>query len=121
MNESEKVPPAMRVCNSHLIRPLGNSNLEIEGYALSAVPPTPARRIWRGRMQKSVIDEQKIRNDLRSKRELLFANFSKNPLNTRLAIEIRLLDDRISDLDRNLSEKITGQALRKGMCDAENG
>lgn len=53
-------------------------------------------------MQESIIDEQRIRNDLKAKRKLLFANFSKDPSNTRLALEIRWLDDRISDLDRNL-------------------
>lgn len=46
------------------------------------------------------IDEQKIRNTLKAKRNLLFADFSKNPVDTRLALEIRSLDDRIADLDR---------------------
>lgn len=56
-------------------------------------------------MQESIIDEQKTRNDLKAKRKLLFAKFSKNPSNTRLALEIRWLDDRISDLDRDLMEQ----------------
>ena len=56
-------------------------------------------------MQESIIDDQKIRNGLKIKREQLFALFWKNPSNTRLALEIRFLDDRISDLDRNRMEK----------------
>jgi len=63
-------------------------------------------------MRASIIDEQKTRNDLKSKRKLLFANFSNNPSDIRLALEIRLLDDRISDLDRNLRERMQGQAVR---------
>ena len=43
--------------------------------------------------------DQKIRNALRAKRNLLFADFSKNPSNTRLALEIKLLDDEIAHLD----------------------
>ncbi len=57
-------------------------------------------------MQESIIDEQRIRNDLKAKRKLLFANFSENPSNTRWALEIRWLDDRISDLDRDLTKKV---------------
>lgn len=46
-------------------------------------------------MQGSIIDVQKIRNELKSERKLVFANFSKTPSNTRLALEIKVLDDRI--------------------------
>ena len=55
-------------------------------------------------MQESIIDEQKIRNDLKAKRKLLFSTFSKNPSDTRLALEIRWLDDRIWDLDKDSGE-----------------
>jgi hypothetical protein len=64
-------------------------------------------------MQESRIDEQRIRNDLSAKRKLLFANFSKNPSNTRLALEIRLLDDQLADLDRDLSEIRLAQARNR--------
>ena len=56
-------------------------------------------------MQGSGIDEQKTRSDLSAKRNELFAYFSKNPSNTRLALEIRLLDDRIWELDSALAKK----------------
>lgn len=54
-------------------------------------------------MHQSIVGVQKIRKDLKAKRKLLFANFSKNPSDTHLALEIKLLDDQISDLDRLLS------------------
>jgi len=54
-------------------------------------------------MQESAVGVQKIRNDLKSQRKRVFANFSKDPSNIRLALEIKLLDDRISDLEMALS------------------
>lgn len=56
-------------------------------------------------MQESRIDYRKVRNALKSKRNSLFADFSKNPSNTRLAVQIRLLDDRIADLNSGLNTK----------------
>lgn len=63
-------------------------------------------------MHETRIDDQKIRNALRSKRNLLFADFSRNPSNTRLALEIRLLDDRIADLDSSFRIKPPGGSLK---------
>lgn len=56
-------------------------------------------------MQETIIGVQEIRNDLKSERKLVFANFSKHPSNIRLALEIKMLDDRISDLDMALSKQ----------------
>jgi hypothetical protein len=56
----------------------------------------------------SRIEEQKIRNALKTKRSLLFADFSNNPSNICLALEIKLLDDRIADLDSSLRTKAPG-------------
>jgi hypothetical protein len=60
-------------------------------------------------MQIHVIDEQKIRDELKTKRNLLFKKFFRNPSNTRLAIEIRLIDDRIAELTAYLMEKRGGK------------
>ena len=49
-------------------------------------------------MRKPTIDEKTIRDQLKAERSLLFEAFSKNPINTRLAVEIRLIDDLIADL-----------------------
>jgi len=56
-------------------------------------------------MHQPGIDEQKIRNELKTKRNLLFKEFFRNPSNTRLAIEIRLMDDRIAELTAYLMKR----------------
>lgn len=56
-------------------------------------------------MQESRIDNRRVRNALKTKRNSLFANFSKNPSNTDLSLQIRHLDDRLADLDSGLSVK----------------
>ena len=54
-------------------------------------------------MQGPRIDEQTtIRGQLKTKRNLLFEEFLGNPSNTRLAIEIRLIDDQIAELTKQL-------------------
>jgi hypothetical protein len=49
-------------------------------------------------MQKLLVDEKETRGQLKSRRDLLFEQYSKNPMNTRLAIEIKLIDDQIAEL-----------------------
>ena len=49
-------------------------------------------------MQGLTIDQQTVRTQLKTKRKLLFEEFERNPANTRLAIEIRMIDDRIAEL-----------------------
>ena len=56
-------------------------------------------------MQESAIGIQKIRNDLKCQRKRVFANFLQNPSDIHLALEIKLLDDRLSDLDMALSKQ----------------
>jgi len=63
-------------------------------------------------MRESRIDDKKVRNALKSKRNLLFADFSRNPSNIRLALEIRSLDDWIADLDTTLRMKTPGDSLK---------
>jgi len=53
-------------------------------------------------MQGPRIDEQTIRGLLKTKRKLLFEEFQGKPSDLRLAIEIRLIDDRIAELTRCL-------------------
>jgi uncharacterized metal-binding protein len=49
-------------------------------------------------MQKLLIDKKETRTQLKSRRDLLFEEYSRNPMNTRLAIEIKLIDDQIAAL-----------------------
>jgi hypothetical protein len=53
-------------------------------------------------VQKPGIDEKKLRDQLKQKRNLLVETYSKNPMQTRLAIEIKLIDDRIAELTEHL-------------------
>ena len=53
-------------------------------------------------MQPPTIDKKKSRDQLKTKRNLLFDEFSKNPMNARLAIEIRLIDDQVAELTEHL-------------------
>jgi hypothetical protein len=49
-------------------------------------------------MQTSKIVEPMHRAELKTKRNLLFAEFLEHPSNTELALEIRSIDDRIAQL-----------------------
>jgi hypothetical protein len=50
-------------------------------------------------MERTGIHALVIQKQLKAKRTLLFNEFLRNPLNTSLAIEIRLLDDRIAEFN----------------------
>ncbi|HTA58620.1 MAG TPA: hypothetical protein VK805_10715 [Candidatus Baltobacteraceae bacterium] len=47
----------------------------------------------------------KIRKQLKAKRNQLLEEYSKNPMNTRLAVEIRLIDDQIAEITEHLVER----------------
>lgn len=53
-------------------------------------------------MQKPGIDEKKVRDQLKQERNLLLETYLKNPMQTHLAIEIKLIDDRIAELTEHL-------------------
>lgn len=59
-------------------------------------------------MQESVVGVQELLEDLKSERKLVFANFARNPSNIRLAVEIKALDDKISDLNTALWKQQRG-------------
>jgi hypothetical protein len=42
-------------------------------------------------------DEKKRREALKTKRNTLFAHYLKNPWDTRLALEIKLIDDQVAE------------------------
>ena len=48
------------------------------------------------------IDEEALRDKLKVKRNSLQKDFGMNPSNTRLALEIRLIDDLIASLSKYL-------------------
>jgi hypothetical protein len=56
-------------------------------------------------MQKLLVDEKDIRRQLKSRRDVLFEEYSRNPMNSRLAIEIKLIDDQIAELTERQSQQ----------------
>jgi hypothetical protein len=48
-------------------------------------------------VSKTASDEVENRQELKNKRKVLFRIFLKNPTFTRLAIEIKLLDDQLAE------------------------
>lgn len=56
-------------------------------------------------MQKPTVDEKKTRDQLKAKRDLLLEEYTRQPMNTRLAIEIRLIDDQVAALTERLVEQ----------------
>ena len=56
-------------------------------------------------MQKRTIDGKRVRDQLKSKRNLLLKEYFKNPMNTHLAIEIKLIDDQIAELTEHLVQQ----------------
>ncbi|HEY6185806.1 MAG TPA: hypothetical protein VIW67_26425 [Terriglobales bacterium] len=52
-------------------------------------------------MQEAANDEMTIRDRLKARRNRLLKEFFKNPVNTRLAIKIRLIDDRVAEINEH--------------------
>jgi len=46
---------------------------------------------------ENVIDVLKKREELKAKRNLLFARFLNNPLETQLALKIKIIDDQVAE------------------------
>jgi hypothetical protein len=47
-------------------------------------------------LEPVIADERKKRKELTAKRNLLFAEYLKNPQDIRLALEIKLIDDQVA-------------------------
>lgn len=56
-------------------------------------------------MAGSKVLELTIQEQLKAKRDMLYNQFLSNPLNTPLAIEIKLIDDRIAELTMHLANE----------------
>ena len=61
-------------------------------------------------MPESVVaDERTKRKALTTKRNLLFAQYLKNPQDTRLALEIKLIDDQVAQSIEQTERKPTSR------------
>jgi hypothetical protein len=56
-------------------------------------------------MQETANNPKKNREELKNKRNVLFKLFLKNPMYTRLALEIKALDDQLADWTQLLAQK----------------
>ena len=56
-------------------------------------------------MQETAIDAKKKREKLTAKRNLLFARFLENPSDTRLALEIKIIDDQVAECVKQMQQQ----------------
>jgi hypothetical protein len=62
-------------------------------------------------MLEPTIVEKARREGLKSKRDMLFAEYLKSPSNTRLAVEIKLLDDDIAESAARMERSDAGRSV----------
>ena len=60
-------------------------------------------------MESLGIAELAIQGQLKTKRNLLFSEFLRNPWHTALAIDIKLIDDRIAELTKHLEQGLESE------------
>jgi hypothetical protein len=48
-------------------------------------------------MAENSIDRKKVRDDLKVERAKLFEHFLKHPMDTRLALAVKIIDDQIAN------------------------
>jgi len=48
-------------------------------------------------LSETAIEEKRKRDELKAKRELLFEQYLKQPMDTRLALEIKIMDDQLAE------------------------
>ncbi len=63
---------------------------------------------WLGevtRMSEPGNNRKRNREELKAKRNLLFKLFLKNPVHTRLAIEIKVIDDQLAERTQQMERK----------------
>jgi hypothetical protein len=48
-------------------------------------------------LSEAAIDEKRKRDELKARRELLFEQYLKHPMDTRMALEIKLMDDQLAE------------------------
>lgn len=59
------------------------------------------------RVPETAIDDKAKREALKTKRNLLYARYLKNPHDTQRALEIKILDDQVAEFTRQIDRKGT--------------
>lgn len=54
---------------------------------------------------ETAVDARRKREQLKAKRDRLFENYLRDPFNTQLAIEIKLIDDQVAESVERSAEK----------------
>ena len=57
------------------------------------------------RAPETAIDEKSKREKLKAKRNLLFEKYLKNPDDTQRALEIKLIDDQVAEITKQIDRK----------------
>ena len=60
-------------------------------------------------MLQNEIDARRKREELKAKRNLLFQQFLKNPLDTHLALKIKTIDDQVAECTEQMEQKRAGR------------
>jgi hypothetical protein len=55
-------------------------------------------------MQETPIDAMRKREELKAMRNLLFKQFLKNPVDTRLALKIKSIDDQVAECSEQMRQ-----------------
>jgi hypothetical protein len=70
-----------------------------EGAGSTCESPKSAHTENRGKRMPAVVDDlKKQKDDLKAKRDLLFARYMKNPGDIGLALKIKVMDDQMAEL-----------------------
>jgi hypothetical protein len=54
----------------------------------------------------TITDEKKKRGELKAKRDLLFEQYLKHPMDTQLSLEIKSIDDQLAESTKPLKRTI---------------
>jgi hypothetical protein len=65
---------------------------------MSNDPKSMTANAWvKPNVLETTIEEKRRRKDLKDKRDLLFERYLKQPMDTRMALEIKLIDDQLAE------------------------
>jgi DNA-directed RNA polymerase subunit L len=58
---------------------------------------------------ETAIEQKRKREELKAKRDLLFARYLKHPMENRLALEIKVIDDQLAEDSKQTKRKTSGR------------
>jgi hypothetical protein len=58
---------------------------------------------------ETAIEQKRKREELKAKRDLLFERYLKHPMENRLALEIKLIDDQLAEDSKQTKRKTSGR------------